>query len=156
MRTLLLLALGAALAPAGADVLVGPAPGLFGGGWAPAPLLGPGIAGPDDLDALVEPLFDCNGNGIEDAIDIGAGTSADTNLNGVPDECESAGKPSCPCASGTPCGNVDPVATSYRSGTRTFTGTEPAGPLPRPGEGPTATPRSWPNGLERSLVNDPG
>jgi hypothetical protein len=31
---------------------------------------------------------DCNGNGIEDANDIAAGTSADIDANGVPDECE--------------------------------------------------------------------
>ena len=31
---------------------------------------------------------DCNVNSIEDADDIGAGTSEDCNLNGVPDECE--------------------------------------------------------------------
>ncbi len=32
--------------------------------------------------------FDCNGNGIDDVLDIDAGVSADTNANGVPDECE--------------------------------------------------------------------
>lgn len=31
---------------------------------------------------------DCNGNGDDDAIDIASGASTDTNLNGVPDECE--------------------------------------------------------------------
>lgn len=31
---------------------------------------------------------DCNGNGIEDGVDIGSGTSQDLNRNGVPDECE--------------------------------------------------------------------
>jgi sugar lactone lactonase YvrE len=31
---------------------------------------------------------DCNGNGVDDAIDIGSGSSADVDLNGVPDECE--------------------------------------------------------------------
>jgi hypothetical protein len=31
---------------------------------------------------------DCNGNGIEDAVDIAFGTSSDVNQNGVPDECE--------------------------------------------------------------------
>jgi hypothetical protein len=45
----------------------------------------------DDLDALdlvVKPLFDCNGNGIEDAVDIASGAESDTNLNGIPDGCE--------------------------------------------------------------------
>ena len=31
---------------------------------------------------------DCNGNGIEDALDIQTGTSFDCNFNGIPDECE--------------------------------------------------------------------
>jgi len=31
---------------------------------------------------------DCNGNGVDDAEDIAAGTSSDCNANGVPDECE--------------------------------------------------------------------
>ncbi|MBM3990289.1 MAG: hypothetical protein FJ298_04695 [Planctomycetes bacterium] len=30
---------------------------------------------------------DCNGNGIEDAIDIANGTSSDLDGDGVPDEC---------------------------------------------------------------------
>lgn len=33
---------------------------------------------------------DCNGNGIEDAVDIAFGTSSDEDHNGVPDECEAA------------------------------------------------------------------
>lgn len=32
--------------------------------------------------------FDCNGNGIDDAEDISSGTSDDTNLDGIPDECQ--------------------------------------------------------------------
>jgi len=32
--------------------------------------------------------FDCNGNGIFDALDLAAGTSPDCNANGVPDECD--------------------------------------------------------------------
>ncbi len=35
------------------------------------------------------PVNDCNGNGIEDSIDIANGTSYDVNANGIPDECES-------------------------------------------------------------------
>ena len=34
------------------------------------------------------PITDCNGNGIDDAIDIANGTSEDCNGNGVPDECD--------------------------------------------------------------------
>lgn len=32
---------------------------------------------------------DCNANGVEDAVDIASGYSADLDGNGVPDECES-------------------------------------------------------------------
>jgi len=35
-------------------------------------------------------MQDCNGNGIEDAVDIATGISSDANLNGIPDECEQA------------------------------------------------------------------
>lgn len=38
-----------------------------------------------EVNCLIE---DCNGNGIDDTIDIGLGGSADANNNGVPDECE--------------------------------------------------------------------
>ena len=57
---------------------------------------------------------DCNGNGIDDAIDIESGTSADADGNGTPDECESFIKEEC-IGSGTdnggvdcPCGNTVP------------------------------------------------
>ena len=33
---------------------------------------------------------DCNGNGIDDAVDIAGGTSGDCNANGIPDECDIA------------------------------------------------------------------
>jgi hypothetical protein len=33
-------------------------------------------------------LHDCNGNGIEDMVDIALGTSSDADLDGVPDECQ--------------------------------------------------------------------
>lgn len=33
-------------------------------------------------------LVDCNGNGLQDAFDIGGGGSLDCNLDGVPDECQ--------------------------------------------------------------------
>jgi hypothetical protein len=34
------------------------------------------------------PIVDCNGNQVEDAVDIATGFSHDCNLNGIPDECE--------------------------------------------------------------------
>ncbi|MBL8803565.1 MAG: hypothetical protein JNN27_16305 [Planctomycetes bacterium] len=37
--------------------------------------------------------YDCNGNGVEDAVDIAGGYSGDENGNGIPDECEDAPKP---------------------------------------------------------------
>lgn len=33
---------------------------------------------------------DCNGNGVEDALDLSTGTSTDCNANGIPDECDIA------------------------------------------------------------------
>ncbi|MFT5151019.1 MAG: hypothetical protein ACI841_001005, partial [Planctomycetota bacterium] len=72
----------------------------------------------DELDALdvkvnMPALHDCNGNGVEDAIDIFTGTSPDVNMNGIPDGCELApliATPYCFCAAGAPCGNIDPTA----------------------------------------------
>lgn len=69
----------------------------------------------DDLDALSieEPdsFFDCNENGIEDSVDIALGISSDTNLNGIPDECEVIGGEHCHCTSPKgPCANHDPGA----------------------------------------------
>lgn len=52
-----------------------------------------------------EPWRDCNNNGIEDAKDIGNGTSRDDNMNGIPDECEPPGTVGCECLSGSPCNN---------------------------------------------------
>lgn len=62
---------------------------------------------------------DCNGNGIDDSLDIENGTSSDSNQNGIPDECEGSIKEEC-IGSGVenggvdcPCGNtVPPGATS--------------------------------------------
>ena len=63
-------------------------------------------------------ITDCNNNGVDDAIDISSGTSADANHNGIPDECEFFVKTFC---NGTgvdnggvdcPCGNTVPSAPS--------------------------------------------
>ena len=44
---------------------------------------------PDSCQALMDGgRFDCNSNGVLDVCEIAAGTTADSNLNGVPDECE--------------------------------------------------------------------
>lgn len=68
----------------------------------------------DDLDAAEterEPYYDCNHNGIDDAVDIATGGSSDANLNGIPDECEPIKELYCFCADPKgPCGNHDPTA----------------------------------------------
>jgi len=72
-----------------------------------------GVQFGDDLNALdcsQQPLFDCNGNGVEDAVDIGTGTSLDGNMNGIPDECEGSIVPFCFCGTVSVCGNTDPSA----------------------------------------------
>ena len=46
---------------------------------------------------------DCDGNGIDDAVDIFEGTSADCNVNGTPDACDMAAGTSADCSgNGTP------------------------------------------------------
>ncbi len=72
----------------------------------------PGVVS-DDLDALsilVGPLNDCNGNGVDDAIDIAFGFSWDINSNGIPDECELLTRAFCFCAAPAvaPCANFYP------------------------------------------------
>ena len=66
----------------------------------------------DDLcaaDSLRGTIFDCDGDGVEDAVAIGLGAVVDANLDGVPDSCQlgPVGTPFCLCAPGTPapCGN---------------------------------------------------
>lgn len=39
------------------------------------------------------PLHDCNGNGVDDTVDIALGSSSDSNLDGVPDECQEPSRP---------------------------------------------------------------
>ncbi len=68
----------------------------------------------DELNAaelLEMPLRDCNGNGIEDAVDVAYGYSEDVNDNGVPDECEGSVISFCFCPTGAaPCSNGDASA----------------------------------------------
>ena len=54
----------------------------------------------DDLDGLdiTKPMQDCNGNGVEDAVDIIVGPDTDCNGNLIPDSCES---PVTYCTAGT-------------------------------------------------------
>jgi hypothetical protein len=105
------------------DLLIPPptgfGPGLPPGIIVPGETLGlrtarAGSVEEDELDGggTGELCYDCNGNGIEDAVDIAVGSSADVNGNGVPDECESSYVKACACPSSTPppCGNDDPNA----------------------------------------------
>jgi hypothetical protein len=70
------------------------------------------VAFGDDMDALdfeSKPCFDCNNNGIEDAVDISTGASTDVNGDGVPDECEKVSE-YCFCPSGSTCNNPNSTA----------------------------------------------
>ncbi|MCP3914505.1 MAG: hypothetical protein GY711_02985 [bacterium] len=109
---------------------VSPFPGIF----IAAEVLGlrAGRSGPsaarDDIDALdllTEAFFDCNGNDVEDSVDIAVGTSNDDNLNGVPDECETVLVRGCFCNQNAPCGNASAGAgcrNSTGSGARLVAG----------------------------------
>ena len=67
----------------------------------------------DDLNGVdAEPrddeFFDCNGNGIEDSVDIANGAADDDNMNGIPDCCEDPGAKYCTCpGANAVCNNAD-------------------------------------------------
>lgn len=73
----------------------------------------------DELDALdldPKPLIDCDGNGVEDALDIATGAAPDLNNNGIPDGCEGSISYNCFCPAPLgPCGNHDPFAGCQNS-----------------------------------------
>lgn len=107
------------------DVLVPPVPGglsPFPGIFIAAENLGLGTIrmGPpprnDELDAIelaTVPFFDCNGNGIEDALDIRLFGAADVNNDGIPDVCQvpMSYTQFCFCPNTVaPCGNGDSTA----------------------------------------------
>jgi hypothetical protein len=77
--------------------------------------LSPALA--DELDALDAwtympggvPIHDCNGNGIDDLIDISNGTSLDLNGDGIPDECQGSPTTHCVCEVNS-CGGCASVA----------------------------------------------
>lgn len=73
----------------------------------------------DELDALeiVGALNDCDGNGIDDAVDLANNTHTDFNSNGIPDICEPPFFTSfCYCPNSlAPCGNGDPNAGCMNS-----------------------------------------
>lgn len=89
----------------------------------------------DDLNAMDiegDACFDCNNNGVEDAVDIAAGSSTDANDNGIPDECEAIDEYGYCRPAFAPCGNHDTeagCANSTGSGASLFfTGTHELGP----------------------------
>jgi hypothetical protein len=92
---------------------VSPFPGIFCAGENIGLMVRVAGAVSDDLNALdvIKTQFtDCNGNGVDDSIDISNGTSTDVNGNGVPDECEIIGSPGCFCPAPLgPCGNNYPT-----------------------------------------------
>ncbi len=103
----------------GGDILIHFAGQTRPGIWIPAEALGletiarGGMAN-DELDGLdivddtEDPFHDCNGNGVEDLVDILNGTSDDCDGNGIPDECELPGDSVCDCSvsSSSACGNT--------------------------------------------------
>lgn len=70
-----------------------------------------------DTDPL-QPIQDCNGNGLRDLEDVAGGASADCNGNGIPDECES-----------DPCASIDYLVDngSDPTGHRTLSGNPSSG-----------------------------
>jgi hypothetical protein len=42
----------------------------------------------DALDVVRDPVFDCQCNGVEDALELALANAGDANQNGIPDECE--------------------------------------------------------------------
>ncbi len=55
----------------------------------------PTTGGANLLRVFHRELPDCNGNGNDDACDLVSGTSADSDLNGLPDECDCRGSSYC-------------------------------------------------------------
>jgi hypothetical protein len=58
----------------------------------------------DGADSSRTPVFDCDLNGIEDAVDIALGFAGDANQDGAPDPCQLVTTPYC-FGAACPCGN---------------------------------------------------
>jgi hypothetical protein len=58
----------------------------------------------DGADSSAAPVFDCDQDGLEDAVEIALGFVGDANMDGVPDPCQLITSPYCFGAS-CPCGN---------------------------------------------------
>lgn len=105
------------------DILMPPGPlSPYPGIFIPAEALGlatqrAGFPGPcasadiDGLDHHLAAVNDCNGNGVDDSIDIATGAAIDLNQDGVPDSCAPGliSTPFCFCPIGI-CANPDPNA----------------------------------------------
>ena len=127
-----------------------------------SPALAPAMVPEVDLGVARASGLDCNGNGIEDSVDIAVGRSGDLDQDGVPDECKGDGK-----GGGS---TILGAAARTEGGPRSSSG-RPAGRLAGPlAQVPVrSTPRSgqfavrWtrssgprPLGLPVSVVFDPG
>ncbi|MEO1698076.1 MAG: hypothetical protein AAFU73_12335 [Planctomycetota bacterium] len=79
------------------------------------------------LDGGEGPWDDCNGNGVEDTMDILLGDKIDDDGNGIPDICEKPGGSFCDCGSvsNAPCGNTG--STDSGCGNATGVGAKMAG-----------------------------
>lgn len=79
--------------PANIEVLLEPRPTAAAGAHQRvhvAALIGDVQLGGVTVEASVPAFLDCNHNGVDDAVDVASGGSADLNGTGVPDECESS------------------------------------------------------------------
>ena len=93
-----------------------------------------GRSGPPHCDEGCGGITDCNGNGIEDSIDIQDGTSQDVNNDGIPDECEfiikdycdgtgsQNGGVDCPCGNNAPNGITGCINSSGSGASLTAAG----------------------------------
>ncbi len=70
--------------------------------------------GEEDVYCLRVGPYDCNGNGVDDALDIASGFATDCNGNGIPDSCEiAAGVPVvCVCYANCDGSTAPPVLTA--------------------------------------------
>jgi hypothetical protein len=81
--------------------------------------------------------LDCNGNGIDDWLDIAGGASADGNGDSIPDECQGTGVPfcsgdgsgltTCPCGNAGSAGNGCRNSVNFAGANLTATGTPSLG-----------------------------
>ena len=112
--------IGPAGTPAVNQCIVG---NLYTGVWPPLPLPTSGLCSFNpELVELPYANTDLNNNGVDDALDIMSGTSADLNMNGIPDEAETCQVPQILTQPDSP--QVVPLGTNLTLAV-TATGTAP-------------------------------